>query len=133
MSAPITTFVDVTVNLTGAVATAFGFGTPLGVFDHSITANRLDGPFTDLAAVVAAGFTSTAVEQEERTKHRRFVLMSPNDIVAELVKGRIVAPTEVAADRAGRVVREANLRCLPALPPLLLAPLLVWYKTKHAR
>jgi hypothetical protein len=60
MSAPINLFVDVTINLTGAVAAKFGFGSPIGVFDHSVTANRIDGPYTDIAAVNAAGFTALA-------------------------------------------------------------------------
>ena len=51
MSAPINLFVDVTINLTGAVAAKFGFGSPIGVFDHSVTANRIDGPYTDKQGV----------------------------------------------------------------------------------
>jgi hypothetical protein len=30
------------------------------VFDHSVTANRIDGPYTDIAAVELAGFTALA-------------------------------------------------------------------------
>lgn len=63
MSAPINLFVDVTINLTGAVAAKFGFGSPIGVFDHSVTANRIDGPFVDIAGVNAAGFTSAAAPE----------------------------------------------------------------------
>ena len=60
MPAPITEFVDVTVNLGGAIADKFSFGTLLGAFDHSATANRQDGPFVSVAEVNDAGFTSAA-------------------------------------------------------------------------
>lgn len=63
MGAPVTTFVDIQINLTGAVATRFGFGTPIGVFEHSVTVNRMDGPFVDIAAVNAAGFTAAAAPE----------------------------------------------------------------------
>lgn len=60
MPAAITEFIDVDVLLTGAAADKFSFGTLMGVFDHTVTANRQDGPFTSLAELVAAGFTSIA-------------------------------------------------------------------------
>jgi hypothetical protein len=63
MPAAITEFVDVTVNLTGATPDKFSFGTLMGVFDHSVTANRQDGPYTSVAEAVTAGFTSAAEPQ----------------------------------------------------------------------
>lgn len=60
MPAAITEFIDVDVLLAGAAADKFSFGTLMGVFDHTVTTNRQDGPFTSLAELVAAGFTSTA-------------------------------------------------------------------------
>lgn len=60
MPAPITTVVDVSVVVAGASAEKFSFGNLMGVFEHSVTVNRQDGPFADLAALNAAGFTSTA-------------------------------------------------------------------------
>jgi hypothetical protein len=60
MPAAIIEFVDVSVNVQGGVADKFSFGTLMGVFDHSVTANRQDGPYFSLAEVVAAGFTSGA-------------------------------------------------------------------------
>ncbi len=63
MAPPITQHVDITVTLTGAAAEKFGFGREIGIFDHSVTTNRQDGPFSDLQAVVDAGFTSS-VEPE---------------------------------------------------------------------
>ncbi len=60
MPAATTEFVDVTVSLTGAAADKFAFGSLMGMFDHAVSVNRQEGPFFDLAAVVAAGFTSVA-------------------------------------------------------------------------
>lgn len=60
MPAAIIEFVDVTVNVGGVTADKFAFGIPIGVFSHTVTANRQDGPYFSLAEVVAAGFTSVA-------------------------------------------------------------------------
>jgi hypothetical protein len=63
MPAAITEFVDVTVNLIGASPDKFSFGTLMGIFDHSVTANRQDGPYTSVAEAVAAGFDSTTTPE----------------------------------------------------------------------
>jgi hypothetical protein len=60
MPAAIIEFVDVTVNVGGVTADKFAFGVPMGVFSHTVTTNRQDGPYFSLAEVVAAGFTSVA-------------------------------------------------------------------------
>jgi len=60
---PISTFIDVTVNLQGAVADTFNFGVPMVVDEHTVTVNRQDGPYTSLAAAVAAGFTQAATPE----------------------------------------------------------------------
>jgi hypothetical protein len=59
MTISITNFVDVNVTLAGATAERFSFGKLLGVFEHSATSNRFDGPYTSVAEGVEAGFTST--------------------------------------------------------------------------
>lgn len=60
MPAPIIEFVDVTVNVAGASADKFSFGTLQGVFAHDITANRQDGPFFSVQEMNDAGFTAGA-------------------------------------------------------------------------
>lgn len=60
MAIPISTYIDVTVNLLGQVADAFGFGVPMSVATHNVTANRQDGPFFSVAEGEAAGFTAVA-------------------------------------------------------------------------
>lgn len=56
MPAPITEFVDVTINVAGSSPTAFGFGSLLGAFTHTETANRQEGPFFNIQEVNAFGF-----------------------------------------------------------------------------
>lgn len=63
MTVAITNFVDIDVTLADASADKFGFGALMGVFSHSVTANRQDGPYASLAEVVAAGFTSVAAAE----------------------------------------------------------------------
>ena len=53
-------YVDVNVTLTGATPSKFSFQDMVGVFDHSVTANRVDGPYTSVAAAEGAGFTAAA-------------------------------------------------------------------------
>lgn len=61
MSAPvISEFVDITINIADAQAAKVNFGLPIGIFDHSVTANRVDGPYSSIDAVTAAGFTAAA-------------------------------------------------------------------------
>lgn len=61
MSAPvIEEFVDITITIADALADRVSFGVPIGVFDHSATANRVDGPYASITEVVAAGFTAAA-------------------------------------------------------------------------
>lgn len=61
MAASIINFVDVTVSLAGAAADKFAFGTLLGVFLHTDTVNRVDGPFFSVAEIQAAGITDANV------------------------------------------------------------------------
>ena len=60
MAPPITNSVDINVTLTGAAPEKFGFGRAIGIFDHSVTANRQDGPYFSLQEMIDAGFTSGA-------------------------------------------------------------------------
>jgi len=57
MSASITEYVDVSVVLTGAAAEKTAFGTLLGAFAHTVTTNRVDGPYFSLEEAEGAGFT----------------------------------------------------------------------------
>jgi hypothetical protein len=85
MSASITEYVDVSVAVAGASPTRFSFGTPLGVFDHSVTANRIDGPYSSVAEAVAAGFTLLA---EPEVYHWLTAVFSQDDAVDAVYIGR---------------------------------------------
>lgn len=61
-SQSISNYITISVLLEGSGAQPAGFGTPIFVSDHAVTANRLDGPYTSLAAMVTAGFVSTTPE-----------------------------------------------------------------------
>lgn len=77
------------VDVNGAVGTApaskFSFARAMIVFEHAVTANRVDGPYTSLAEVVAAGFTSAA-EPEIHAAATAF--FSQDDGADELFIGR---------------------------------------------
>jgi hypothetical protein len=60
MPASITEFVDINITLASASAAKFNFGALLGIFDHAVSTNRQEGPYSSVAEVVAAGFTSGA-------------------------------------------------------------------------
>lgn len=60
MTIPTSNYIAVTLNFSAAAASRANFGTLLGVFDHSVTANRQDGPYGSMAEVEAAGFTAAA-------------------------------------------------------------------------
>jgi len=85
MPAAISNFVDVTVALAGALADKFSFGTLLGVFDHSVTANRQDGPYTSITEVVDAGFTAAAEPEVNAWATAAF---SQDDGVDQIIIGR---------------------------------------------
>jgi len=63
MPLPFSLFVDVNISVQDGLAERFNFGVPIGIFDHSVTANRQDGPYTSVAEVTAAGFTSGAAPE----------------------------------------------------------------------
>jgi hypothetical protein len=61
MAIPITTYVNISIALAAAGAAQAGFGTPAFLNDHSaVSSNRLLGPYSNLSAVVDAGFGTTS-------------------------------------------------------------------------
>lgn len=85
MPAAISNFVDVTVLLAAVQAERFAFGVLLGIFDHSATVNRQDGPFTSLAEVEAAGFTLIA---EPEVHAWATAVFAQDDNIDEVIIGR---------------------------------------------
>lgn len=61
MSAPaISEFVNITISVQDAVSDRVNFGVLMGVFAHTVNANRVNGPYSDINAVTSAGFTAAA-------------------------------------------------------------------------
>jgi len=100
MGAPINLFVDVTINLTGAVAAKFGFGKQAGVFAHNLSDDRLVGPYFSITEVESAGFTPTAAPEVNAWASAVF---AQENGVDQLVIGRRVAPAQEAAVQVWQV------------------------------
>ena len=49
-----------------------------------------------------SGFTETAIQQEKDLDNSRVVLLNSNDLVSQLITGRMIVPEQVAMERAGR-------------------------------
>ena len=95
MTVPISTYIDVTVNLIGAVADTFNFGVPMVVDFHDVTANRQDGPFASQADSRAAGFTEAATPNIDAAIGAIFGQTPTVDSV--MIGKRIAAPGTIAA------------------------------------
>jgi hypothetical protein len=89
MAAPITQHVDVSVLVEGALGESFNFGSLMGAFTHTITGNRLDGPYASTTELAAAGFTSTAAP--EINAWAATVFGQPNGPIKQIYVGRIDA------------------------------------------
>jgi len=58
MAIPVTEYIQISINLASPSGPKFGFGSLMGVFEHDITLTRKSGPYSSVAALVTAGFTS---------------------------------------------------------------------------
>ena len=85
MTIPTSVFLSLTLNVGTAPAERTDFGALLVVYDHSVTANRQDGPYTSLAEAEAAGFTSTAEPALHLALQKAF---TPSNGVESVVVGR---------------------------------------------
>lgn len=84
MAPPVTNHVNVTVNVNAAILPQrFQFGTPMGVFAHTVNANRQNGPFFSVAEVNAAGFTVGAEPQVNAWATSVFA--QPNQVESVLI------------------------------------------------
>jgi len=126
MPASITEFVDINLTVADASAEKFSFGSLLGLFEHTVTANRQDGPFYSLAEGVAAGFTSTAapdvyawltaVFSQENGTERAIVgrkIASGGDPVGYAVQTTAIGPAYSDQTVTANDVTAANLVLFP--------------------
>jgi len=90
MPAPISTFIDVNVNITGALADKFQFGAVLGAFAHNVNTDRQNGPFFNETEMNDAGFTVAATPAIRTWASDVF---AQDDGVDFLLVGRRIPPT----------------------------------------
>lgn len=100
MTLPIANFVDVTINVNSVSIDRFSFGVPMGVFAHTLTSARQDGPYSTLAEMVLDGFT-TATEPYKWAN----AVFSQSPSPATVLIGRRVPST---GDAATEVWQEDN-------------------------
>jgi hypothetical protein len=84
---------------------------PIGGDDLNKFVGTLDAEHDDKLSLTGyfislAGFKETALEQERHRRKTKIVLLNGQQVVDELVKGRILVPKERAADLAGRCCSE---------------------------
>jgi hypothetical protein len=81
MSIAVSNYITITINVGAAAVDRFGFGNYLHVAEHNITTNRLDGPYTSVADVEAAGFTSSAAPTVYYAASAAFGVANPVDAI----------------------------------------------------
>lgn len=88
MGVSISEFVDINLSVAGATLEKFSFGALLGVFEHTVTADRQNGPYTSQVEGVEAGFTAAAAPEIYAWLGRVF---SQENGVASAMVGRKIA------------------------------------------
>jgi hypothetical protein len=84
---------------------------PIGGDDVNKFVGTLDAEHDDKVLATGyfislSGFKETALEQERHRRRTKIILLNGQQVVDELVKGRILVPKERAADLAGRCCSE---------------------------
>ena len=93
----------------------------LGVEKHENQKIQITGYFISLA-----GFKETAIEQEKTAGGDRVILLEGNQVVDELIEGRIIIPIVRAMERAGRCAAGQPVELLPEPACELLAHDMGW-------
>lgn len=86
--------VNASVNVADAIANRAVFGRAMVIGEHSITGNRQDGPYSSLASVVSAGFTSSAAPEIHGWASRIFA--QPRPRTSQVMIGRRAAAEHLA-------------------------------------
>ena len=73
-----------------------------------------------------SGFKETAIEQEKDAGGDRVILLDGNQVIDELIEGRIITPIESAMERAGRCATGQPVELLPEPACELLAHDIGW-------
>jgi restriction endonuclease len=85
-------------------------GAEINKFVGAVDAQRRKYPDPETVAYFVSlnGFTETAIEQEKEVGNSRVVLMNSKHVLEELVRGKIVCPTEIALHLAGKSLADSN-------------------------
>ncbi|MCU1300227.1 MAG: hypothetical protein JWQ87_511 [Candidatus Sulfotelmatobacter sp.] len=75
---------------------------------------QISGYFISLS-----GFKETAIEQEKQRRRTKLITLTGEQVVSELVKGRIIIPSERATDLAGRCCAGHDHLALDGKPELV--------------
>ena len=73
-----------------------------------------------------SGFKETAIEQEKDAGGDRVIFLDGNQVIEELIKGRIIKPMERVMERAGRCAAGQPVKLLPEPACELLAHDIGW-------
>lgn len=88
----ITLHVNVNARVADAASVAANFGTPIFVAEHSVTADRQNGPYSGVAALEAAGFTASAAPEVNAWARAAFSQQS----LSQVLIGRRAASEHIA-------------------------------------
>jgi hypothetical protein len=100
VSLSVSNFVSVTIVVGAAPVDRFAFSNYMHLAEHNITANRMDGPYTTVAAVEDAGFTSSAAPTIYYAASAAFGVANPVDA---FYIGRKIPSTGGTIDQAWQV------------------------------
>jgi hypothetical protein len=81
MTIPVSSFISVDITVGAASVDRFSFGAYMHLAEHNITSNRFDGPYTSVAEVVTAGFTSSAAPTVYYAASAAFGVANPVDAI----------------------------------------------------
>lgn len=98
---PVSSFATVSVIVGAAPVSRFAFSNYLMVAEHNITVNRMDGPYTTVAEVVAAGFTEGAAPT---VYYAASAIFAVDNGVDEFYVGRKIPSTGGPLDQVWQVV-----------------------------
>ena len=103
-------------------------GDEINKFVGSLDVEKRKNPNIQIISyfISLSGFKETAIEQEKDAGGDRVIFLDGNQVIEELVEGHIIAPIELAMERAGRCASGQPVELLPELSCELLAHDMGW-------
>jgi hypothetical protein len=94
-------------------------GGDLNKFVGALDVEHDDNVETTGYFISLSGFKETAIEQEKQRKRTKVITLSGEQVISELVKGRIIIPSERATELAGRCCASLHHLKLDGTPELV--------------